>query len=166
VFKSTNGGGAWSAVNTGLTNIYVQALAIDLATPSTLYAGTGGGGVFAIQQIPALLASNYSSGAPGSYFTITGSNFPPDGTATIAINGNILGTVPTDSSGGLIFSLETSPTTDEGFYSVTASVNPSASTQFTLDAEDDVRPQEGSETVFVVPDGIANRVVYFPLIVK
>ena len=46
MFKSTNGGAAWSAVNTGLTNTVVYALAIDPATPSTLYAGTDGGGVF------------------------------------------------------------------------------------------------------------------------
>ena len=31
------------AVNTGLTNTDVLALAIDPATPATLYAGTGGG---------------------------------------------------------------------------------------------------------------------------
>jgi photosystem II stability/assembly factor-like uncharacterized protein len=167
VFKSTNGGVAWSAFNTGLTSsTNVYALAIDSATPSTLYAGIGGGNVFAILQIPVLLATNYSSGAPGSYFTITGSNFPPSGTATIVINGNILGTVPTNSSGGLIFSLKTSPTAGEGLYRVTASVPPSASTQFTLDAEDDVHSQEGSETVFIVPDGIAYQVVYLPLIVK
>ncbi len=46
VFKSTDSGGSWSAVNTGLTNTSVRALAIDPATPSTLYAGTLGGGVF------------------------------------------------------------------------------------------------------------------------
>jgi photosystem II stability/assembly factor-like uncharacterized protein len=166
VFKSTDGGGAWGAVNTGLTSTSVRALAIDPGTPSTLYAGTGGGGVFAIQQVPAL-AVNYSSGAPGSYFAITGSNFPPVVTATIAINGNLLGTVPTDSSGGFVLSLETSPTTEEGLYSVTASVNPSAVTQFTLDAEDDIRPQEGTGTVFVVPDGIAyHYAVYLPLILR
>jgi hypothetical protein len=39
--------------------------------------------------------------------------------------------------------------------------------QFTLDAGGIVRPQEGSGTVFVVPDGIAyQHVVYLPLIVK
>ena len=43
MFKSTNGGADWSAVNIGLTNYYVYALAIDPATPSTLYAGTDGG---------------------------------------------------------------------------------------------------------------------------
>jgi pimeloyl-ACP methyl ester carboxylesterase/photosystem II stability/assembly factor-like uncharacterized protein len=46
VFKSTNGGGDWSAANTRLPNPYVDALAIDPATPATLYAGTSGGGVF------------------------------------------------------------------------------------------------------------------------
>jgi hypothetical protein len=76
-----------------------------------------------------------------------GSNFPPEGTVTIAINGNILRTVPTHSSGGLIFQLETGPTIDEGFYRVTGSGNPSAMTQFTLDVEDDVRSQEGSGTL-------------------
>ena len=37
VFKSTNGGGSWSAVNTGLDNASVFALAIDPLTPTTLY---------------------------------------------------------------------------------------------------------------------------------
>jgi hypothetical protein len=46
VFRSTNSGGSWSPVNTGLpeTGIY-YALAIDPTTPSTLYAG-GYSGVF------------------------------------------------------------------------------------------------------------------------
>src|SRR2546426_828887 len=46
VFKSTNEGGSWSAVNTGLNNTSIFALAIDPAAPATLYAGTDGGGVF------------------------------------------------------------------------------------------------------------------------
>jgi photosystem II stability/assembly factor-like uncharacterized protein len=46
VFKSVNGGGNWTAVNTGLTNTDVRALAIDPAAPTTLYAGTYYGGVF------------------------------------------------------------------------------------------------------------------------
>jgi hypothetical protein len=46
VFKTTNGGNTWSAFNTGLTNLDINALAIDPRTPTTLYAGTAGGGVF------------------------------------------------------------------------------------------------------------------------
>src|SRR5439155_19256801 len=43
VLKSTNGGGSWSAVNPGLSDLHVYGLAIDPQTPSTLYAGTRGG---------------------------------------------------------------------------------------------------------------------------
>lgn len=45
VFRSTDSGGSWSAVNTGL-DLNVDALAIDPATPSTLYAGSYDSGVF------------------------------------------------------------------------------------------------------------------------
>jgi hypothetical protein len=82
-----------------------------------------------------------------------------------ALSGHFYGLVAYRSR--FIFSLETNPTTEEGFYSVTVCVNPSASTQFTLEAEDEVRPQEGSGKVFDVPDGIAYHVfIYLPLIVK
>ena len=37
VFKSTDSGGTWGPVNTGLTNLNVTALAINPATPSTLF---------------------------------------------------------------------------------------------------------------------------------
>lgn len=40
VFKSTNGGRTWSAVNNGLDNLRVRALVIDPLTPSTLYVAT------------------------------------------------------------------------------------------------------------------------------
>jgi len=45
VFRSTNGGANWSAVNSGLTSFtpHVWALAIDPATPATLHAGIGSG---------------------------------------------------------------------------------------------------------------------------
>jgi photosystem II stability/assembly factor-like uncharacterized protein len=42
VFKSTNGGGQWAAVNTGLTYLYIASLVIDPADSNTLYAGTLG----------------------------------------------------------------------------------------------------------------------------
>ena len=40
VFKSTNGGRTWSAVNNGLDNLRVRVLVIDPLTPSTLYVAT------------------------------------------------------------------------------------------------------------------------------
>ncbi len=47
MFKSTNGGTIWSAVNTGLTNLNVYALAMD---STMLYAGTYYGGAFSLQH--------------------------------------------------------------------------------------------------------------------
>src|SRR5215471_17000970 len=44
VRKSVDGGTTWSAVQTGLTNPVVEALAIDPSRPQTVYAGFGGGG--------------------------------------------------------------------------------------------------------------------------
>src|SRR2546426_559754 len=37
VFKSTDGGGNWSAVNTGLTSLFVRALVTSPPTPTTPY---------------------------------------------------------------------------------------------------------------------------------
>ncbi|MBO9336017.1 MAG: hypothetical protein J7455_15175 [Roseiflexus sp.] len=47
VFKSTDGGATWSAVNMGLTTSRVHALAMD---STMLYAGTYYGGTFALQH--------------------------------------------------------------------------------------------------------------------
>ena len=44
VFRSTNNGDSWMAVNTGLTNTFVFALAINAS--GHLFAGTSAGGVF------------------------------------------------------------------------------------------------------------------------
>lgn len=46
VFKSTDAGGEWIAINNGLTTTQIRALAIDPQTPATLYAGSGGAGLF------------------------------------------------------------------------------------------------------------------------
>ena len=46
LFKSTNGGENWSAVNISLNGTMVWTLEIDPVTPSTIYAGTWGGGMF------------------------------------------------------------------------------------------------------------------------
>jgi photosystem II stability/assembly factor-like uncharacterized protein len=43
VFKSTDGGGNWNPVNTGLGGAGILTLAIDPVTPSTLYAGWSSG---------------------------------------------------------------------------------------------------------------------------
>ena len=44
--QSIDGGGSWTATNTGLTNLGVNALVINPANPITLYVGTPGAGIF------------------------------------------------------------------------------------------------------------------------
>jgi photosystem II stability/assembly factor-like uncharacterized protein len=46
VFKSTNSGASWKAVNTGLTDLTCLVLAIDPSNPETLYTAGGQTGVF------------------------------------------------------------------------------------------------------------------------
>ena len=44
IFRSTEGGANWEAINVGLTILDARALAIDPANPMNIYAGTFGGG--------------------------------------------------------------------------------------------------------------------------
>jgi hypothetical protein len=61
VFKSTDNGGTWNSLNTGLPNTNVFGLAIDPTMPGTLYAGTGGG-VFDIEQVSACVGDCEGTG--------------------------------------------------------------------------------------------------------
>lgn len=46
VFKSTDTGASWIAVNTGLSGVSVRCLLVDPVRPRTVYAGTSDSGVF------------------------------------------------------------------------------------------------------------------------
>jgi photosystem II stability/assembly factor-like uncharacterized protein len=59
VWRSFDGGHSWTDFNSGLSNVFVNALAVN-ATGTRIYAGTRGGGVFAA-ELPAhraILARN------------------------------------------------------------------------------------------------------------
>jgi len=112
--------------------------------------------------VPAL-SINYDRGSPGSFFTLTGTDYPPNSTAMIAINGHVIQTLFTDASGNIEFVLSASQA-DTGYYEVTVSVNPSASTAFELAQGEPQRPQESSAPVVDVPEGIAVTKVYLPLV--
>jgi nitrous oxidase accessory protein NosD len=111
----------------------------------------------------AAMFVNYAWGKPGSFFTVTGANFPPNSTAVLMINDLTLGSVPTDADGGLAFLLDTA-VADQGAYTVTASAETSASASFLLISSSPLRLQEGSGTVFVVPAGLAAHWLYLPLV--
>ncbi|MCA9924396.1 MAG: hypothetical protein KC421_18595, partial [Anaerolineales bacterium] len=67
-------------------------------------------------QTPELLM-NYNTGAPGSYFSVTGQNFPANSTASISVNGRSLGTTSVDVNGRFFFVL-TTDSANEGTYFV------------------------------------------------
>lgn len=46
VFKSTNGGGTWTPINTGLSHLSTNVITIDPSDPTRLYVGTDGNGAF------------------------------------------------------------------------------------------------------------------------
>jgi hypothetical protein len=60
VFRSTDGGATWGAVNAGLTALDVTTLAIEPQDGGAVYAGTVGG-VFAITFVPAAAPSALTS---------------------------------------------------------------------------------------------------------
>ena len=71
VFRSTNNGASWSAVNSGLTNLFVYALAVD--SSRYVYAGTAGGGVFRTAQ-PVSVGQGGLPALPSSYALLQ--NYP------------------------------------------------------------------------------------------
>jgi photosystem II stability/assembly factor-like uncharacterized protein len=136
---------------------------IAYASPYELWA-VGYNGFILHYEFQPILNINYPTGAPGSFFTISGAKFPPDVNVDLKINGYSIGTIPSDSSGSFSFILSTA-LADEGFYTVTASVNPGAAVRFILNNDFPARQQEGSYPIFDVPAGLAaTSIVNLPLI--
>ena len=50
LYMSEDGGDSWNAFDYGLTDLFIEDLAINPLSPSTLYAGTNGDGVFSRTQ--------------------------------------------------------------------------------------------------------------------
>jgi len=86
---------------------------------------------------------------------VEGSNYPINGFATISLNYEPIGTTFTGPDGNFTHTLTTEVTTEEGYYLVTASVNPAASLLLKIAAEEPVHPKEGDYPVYTVPDDVA-----------
>jgi hypothetical protein len=86
------------------------------------------------------LAIDHESGAPGSFFVVTGTGFPPDSTVQIAANGTTLGDLAADSSGGVAFQLATAGAA-EGVYHLRARASQVAGLAFTLDEAQSAWPR-------------------------
>jgi hypothetical protein len=94
VFKSTIGGGNWTSINTGLTDLKVSVLAIDPMMPQTLYAGTDSG-VFELTQVPpsvpiiqsVLLSTNAITNGGEITLTIRAQSNSPVETLNLTLDG-------------------------------------------------------------------------------
>ena len=114
---------------------------------------------------PAALSINYTSGKPGSFFTVSGMNFSPNSALDVSANGVALGSVEAGDNGELLFLIETG-NADVGFYRIKASGSESATVHLTLDDTAPLRPQDGSGPVFALPSGIATHRVLMPVIIR
>jgi hypothetical protein len=110
---------------------------------------------------------NYPIGRPGSFFTITGWNFPPGAAVTLSINSWVAPTnIPVNATGSFLFFLDSSGASPGG-YVVMVSANPTAAIGFGLSEDAPLRLQEGGGDVFVVPGGVAlDQEGYLPLVVR
>ena len=134
VFKSTDGGDNWSDLSTGLTVRDVRALAVDPLTPTTLYAGTYGGGVFVAGYADVTLSGvslNPTSvtGGGASTGTVTLSAAAPAGGVVVTLSSNPTGVVTVSPSvsvppGGTTatFTVATTPVTASTTVTISATL--------------------------------------------
>lgn len=102
----------------------------------------------------ARLRLNYTIGQPGSYFTLTGENFPPGAQATLSVNGHVLtASLPIDELGQFIVFLSTADA-NSGYYLAQVMAGVNAMARFALNEPLPLRLQEGGGTTLVVPAAI------------
>jgi len=118
---------------------------------------------YADVDTPLTLEVNHLSGRPGSYFTVTGANYPPNGTVTIRSNGVLLGEVAADADGNLIFLINSTGAL-AGYYNIEADAGDRAFIQFQLDPLEPLWPQEATATVFNLPADSALQMIFLPQI--
>ena len=110
------------------------------------------------------LEVNEKVGAPGSIFTFTGSDYPPNSRAVIYANGLPIGAVNTDGSGKAAFLLDTKGAA-VGVYNITmeVDVNASATESIELIASEPLVPPPSD---FPGPTIVLTKVIYMPTIGK
>jgi hypothetical protein len=114
---------------------------------------------------PLSLDINYETGAPGSYFTIRGYNFPSNTAITVTANGTVIGTLDTDGSGNLLFLID-SDGADTGFYYIGTNIIDGPTVTFKLDNGEPIRDQEDVGVTFNLPTGIALNIIHLPVILR
>ena len=115
VLRSTDGGGAWQAVNNSLVDRNVLSVAVSpgYAADRTVFAGTSGGGVYSATEVvlpptPTRVPSTATPVPPTSTLVVTAAPFPHTGGG----NGGmpswlwpILGIIVAAAIGGGVFAI-------------------------------------------------------------
>lgn len=104
------------------------------------------------------------SGAPGSVFAFTGSDYPPNREATIYVNGREIGRVMTNAGGSTTFTLDTTGAA-VGQYNVTLEVDINASATESIEliaGEPTVTPPPG----FTGPGFSLRSLNYLPAVIR
>jgi alpha-tubulin suppressor-like RCC1 family protein len=104
---------------------------------------------------PFELEINYSTGLPGSFFTVTGAHYPSESDVDVRVNGlGLSPSVQPDAAGGFTFFLSTSPD-GPGIYILEATSTLTKGVRFTLDEDEPPRPLEGIGLIYLVPPEVA-----------
>ncbi len=114
---------------------------------------------------PATLQVNHTVGAPGSFFTVFGGNFSPNSQVSVFANGVSLGDLQSNDAGELMFLINSSGA-DLGYYMIEAIGNEGAATLIILSEDAPVWLPENEAIVFNLPVGIAQQLLFMPLINK
>ena len=118
---------------------------------------------FAGAYVPTMLEVNHASGQPGSFFTITGANYPSNTALEVHANGILLGSIQSDSGGNLIFVIN-SAGAELGYYTVVVGQVNDVSTRFALKSEDPLWAQDVAAPVLQLPSNSANHLIFLPSI--
>lgn len=153
-------GATWSIVPSPTT----RALFGLAMSPSQRSWAVGWGGVILETVVPTLDVT-HTAGATGSYFNVTGSNFPASSEVKIDVNGHYLGTVQVTAPGTFAVTLDTREASS-GYYRLTTPQISSIAAWFRLDPADPIWPREGEHPVWTIPAGIEARMLYLPCILR
>ncbi len=127
----------------------------------TFVDASGRWDTFAAPSVP-VLELNHSSGAPGSYFNLSGTGFPADSEVFIMANNAIVSSMQVDSSGAISFTLGTIQA-KPGDYHLRLTANPSAGVLMTLDMGQPTWPREGELPVIFLVQPLT---IHIPIINK
>ncbi len=119
---------------------------------------------FADAYKPAEIEINHRTGSPGSIFTITGFNYPPDTSANVIVNGQLLGTTPVDNNSELLFLIDTVGAELGNYFVTVSSGGESDPVDFLLSSDAPLRAKEEDGPTFNLPADIAMTILHLPLV--